>query len=301
MFPGGNDGMQRCIIKALNPDAIEGQTSFPDVHNGRIRFDALDRPNAPCRLRPGATVVRLSGYEGNAKEPATVTYAKEGKLYSVRARHVIWAAASWTAKHAVQNLPDDYADAVGKFPRSPMLAANVALDNWRFLYNLGFTACSWRGGSFGFAANLRPNMYVGDYRPPLDPDHPNILTFYVPFNQYGLPLLDQGKAGRARLFATSYREYERRILQQMVTLFGDAGFDPNRDVAGIVLNRWGHAYCNPGPGFFARTDGRPTQSDILRQPLGRLAFGHSELNGNQHWNVAAAEGRRAAQQILAML
>jgi hypothetical protein len=35
--------------------------------------------------------------------------------------------------------------------------------------------------------------------------------------------------------------------------------------------------------------------------LGQLAFGHSELNGNQHWNIAAEEGRRAAQQVVAML
>jgi len=35
-----------------------------------------------------------------------------------------------------------------------MLVANVALDNWRFLYKMGYTACSWRGG-FGFTANIR--------------------------------------------------------------------------------------------------------------------------------------------------
>ena len=34
--------------------------------------------------------------------------------------------------------------------------------------------------------------------------------------------------------------------------------------------------------------------------MGRLAFAHSELNGNQHWPIAAAEGRRAALQVLQM-
>ncbi len=181
-----------------------------------------------------------------------------------------------------------------------MLSVNVALDNWRFLYDLGYTACSWRGG-FGFTANMRPNMYVGDYRPPLDPDHPNLFTFYVPFNQHGLSLVDQGHAGRARLFGTSYRDLEAQVRQQMVTLFASTSFDPKRDIAGIVMNRWGHAYCNAGPGFYTRKNGKPTQSDVLRQPLGQLAFGHSELNGNQHWNVAAEEGRRAAQQVITML
>lgn len=300
-FPGGNDAIQRCIVKWLNPEAIEGPAAFPEVHSGRIRFDLMDRPNTPCRLRGGAMVVHLDhDPEATGRKPATVTYVKDGKLYSVRAHTVIWAGASFTAKHAIKNLTPEYREAVEKFPRSPMLSVNVALDNWRFLYNLGYSACSWRGG-FGFTANMRPNMYVGDYRPPLDPDHPNLFTFYVPFNQYGLSLVEQGHAGRARLYATTYRDFETQVRQQMVTLFADAGFDPKRDIQGIVINRWGHAYCNAGPGFYTRKNGRPTQSDILRQPLGQLAFAHSELNGNQHWTIAGDEGSRAARQIVEMM
>ena len=301
-FPGGNDGIQRCIVKNLNPEVIEGSSQFPDVHNGRIRFDMMDRPKTPCRLRAGAMVIRVDQDPDGpgARKPARVTYVKGGRLYSVRAHAVIWAGASWTAKHAVRNLPADYLAAMDHFPRAPMLCVNVALDNWRFLYDLGYTACSWRGG-FGFTANLRPNMYVGDYRPPLDPDEPNLFTFYVPFNQFGLSLVEQGAAGRARLFSTSYRDYETQIRQQLTTLFSSAGFDPARDIAGIVLNRWGHAYCTPGPGFYTSKGGKPTPADLLRQPVGRLAFAHSELNGNQHWPIAAAEGRRAAFQVLEML
>jgi spermidine dehydrogenase len=298
-FPGGNDAIQRCIVRALNPDAIEGST-FPEVHNGRIRFDLMDRPNIPCRLRAGALAVHLDHDPDNSRKLAALTYAQGGKLFTVHARTVIWAGASFTAKHAVKNLPDDYRAAVQRFPRSPMLSVNVALDNWRFLYSLGYSACSWRGG-FGFTANMRPNMYIGDYRPPLDPDQPNVFTFYVPFNQRGLSLVEQGHAGRARLFGTSYREFETQVRQQMVTLFADAGFDAKRDIAGIVLNRWGHAYCNAGPGFYTSVDGKPTQSDVLRQPCGQLAFGHSELNGNQHWNIAAIEGHRAALQVVEIL
>jgi len=301
-FPGGNDGIQRAIVKSLNPEAIEGSTQYADVHNGRLRFELMDRPGAPCRLRPGATVVRVDHDPdgAGAREPAKVTYAKDGKLYTVRARTVIWAGGSWTAKHAVQRLPEDYREAMDHFPRSPMLCVNVALDNWRFLYDLGYTACTWRGG-FGFTANLRPNMYIGDYRPPLDPDKPNIFTFYVPFNQHGLSLVDQGNAGRARLLSTTYRDYETQVRRQMVTLFASAGFEPKRDIAGVVLNRWGHAYCNAGPGFYTPKDGRPTPSDLLRQPLGRVAFAHSELNGNQHWPIAGNEGRRAALQVVEIL
>jgi spermidine dehydrogenase len=78
----------------------------------------------------------------------------------------------------------------------------------------------------------------------------------------------------------------------MTKLFGAAGFDPERDVAGLILNRWGHAYSVPFPGFFGGATGRAPREVILRNH-GRIAFGHSELDGWQHWGTAADQGRRA--------
>jgi spermidine dehydrogenase len=301
-FPGGNDGILRAIVKWLNPKAIEGSTAFADVHNGRIRFEALDEPGAHCRMRAGATVVRVAHdaeSQGQGK-PATITYVKNGQLRSVQASTVIWAGASWSGKHAIQNLPPEYRRAMERFPRSPMLTVNVALDNWRALYELGYTCCSWQGG-FGFRGNIRAPMYVGDYRPVFDPDHPTIFNMYVAFPQRGLPLIEQGKVGRAKLYGTSYREFEVQIRRQLTKLFASAGFDPKRDIAGIVLNRWGHAYTSTGPGFFHGRDGQPPPSDVLRLPLGNLTFAHTELAGVAAWWNAGGEAVRAAHQVLGML
>jgi len=33
-------------------------------------------------------------------------------------------------------------------------------------------------------------------------------------------------------------------------MFAASGFDAKRDIAGMVLNRFGHAFINPQPGFF---------------------------------------------------
>jgi spermidine dehydrogenase len=125
-----------------------------------------------------------------------------------------------------------------------------------------------------------------------------MLTFYVPFDRPGLPLLEQGQKGRAELLGTSYRDYERQIRRQLVTLFGEAGFDPARDIGGIVLNRWGHAYVNPGPGFYFGRDARPAPREVVRRQFGRITFAHSELNGHQNYFAALTEGKRAAEQLL---
>ena len=65
-----------------------------------------------------------------------------------------------------------------------------------------------------------------------------------------------------------------------------------------LLNRWGHAYVNPGPGFMFGKGGGTPAPDVIRRPFGRIAIGHSELQGHQNWNGAAAEGRRAVEALL---
>ena len=142
---------------------------------------------------------------------------------------------------------------------------------------------------------------IGDYQPPLDPNKPAIITFYVPFYYPGLPVHEQGVKGRTELLSTSYVNYEKKIKEQMTKLFGMAGFDPEKDIAGIILNRWGHAYVNPQPGFYFGKDGQPAPSSVIRRRFGRIAFGHSELNGHQHWLGAAEEGIRAARQAVEIL
>ncbi|MBA4373606.1 MAG: FAD-dependent oxidoreductase [Thermodesulfovibrio sp.] len=300
-FPGGNDGFSRYFIKALIPDAIEGRKNFTDIHNGRVRFPSLDRESNRVRLRLGSSVVRVEQKDSAVQgKNVTVTYLRDGKLYRLRARNVVMACGSRLSRKVVAGLPDSHADAYKQFHVSPVLVANVALTNWRFLYQLGFTACKWSGG-FGFACNIRRPMLVGNYRPPLHPDKPALLTFYISFHQPGLPIGEQGESGRERLLGLSYAEFESQIVGQMKQLFSGAGFKAEKDVAGIILNRWTYAYVNPQPGFYFGREGKPAPRDIIRQPYGRIAFAHAELNGHQHWVAAVEEGRRAARQVLAAL
>ncbi len=76
-------------------------------------------------------------------------------------------------------------------------------------------------------------------------------------------------------------------------------FDARRDIAGIILNRWGHAYLNPQPGFFFGKDGKPAPREILRRaPFGRIAFANTDLSGAPDHKTAIMEGFRAVGQLL---
>ncbi len=85
----------------------------------------------------------------------------------------------------------------------------------------------------------------------------------------------------------------------MTEMFAGSGFDAKRDIAGIVMNRFGHAFINPPPGFFFGADGKPAARDALRAgPFGRIAFSHSDLSGAMDHRNGYQESHRAVSQLL---
>ena len=298
-FPGGNAGIARHFVKDVVPDGIAGGRELGDVINGAIDFGALDRADRPVRMRLGATVVDVR-HTGAGDGRVRVTYLHEDRAYSVEADGVVLASGGWMNRYIAADLPDGHRTAYDSFIHAPILVANVALRNWRFLDRLGIAACIYEG-DLGFSCNIRRPMYAGEYRPPHAPDQPTMLTFYITYESPGASPAEQGIVGRTEMLSTSFAAYERRLREQMVTLFADGGFDPAQDIGGLILNRWGHAYVAPGPGFFFGRDGKPAPPDVIREPFGRVAIGHSELRGHQNWTGAAAEGRRAVEAVLDLI
>src|SRR5207249_6309742 len=125
--------------------------------NGRIRFEALDRRNQPTRIRLGATVVRVANRPDGSVE---VVYAKDGRLYRTTAGGAVMANGAWSSQYVVADLPESYREAFTDFVRAPILVVNVALRRWRFMYDQGITAASYRD-RIGFSCNLRQSMVVG--------------------------------------------------------------------------------------------------------------------------------------------
>ena len=191
-------------------------------------------------------------------------------------------------------------DAYNEFHHGPVLVVNVALRNWRFLNKLGISSARWFEG-FGSFFSIRRPMIVGNSTQPFDPDKPTVMTFYVPFNYPGHSIQTQGVLGRTELLSKSYSEYEQKILSQMTLMFASAGFNAKRDVAGIVLNRWGHAYVSPQPGFFFGKNGKSAPKEVIKKGFGRIQFGHSELTDIQNMGNAINQGGRAADQVMQLI
>ena len=299
MFPGGNTTIARLIVKTLIPAAFSGDATPDGVTRNSVNFSALDLLDSDARLRLGATVLRIA-HEGDPAraDSLQIVYEKDGKLFHVRARSAIMAGGSWTSKHIIVDLGAEQRAAYAQFFRSPCLMANVAVRNWRFLAKLGITGCRWFGGDLGNYIELRRMALVGDIPPHMSPDSPTVLTVKILFSCPGLGTEAQGQRGRTELLATSFREYERRIREQFTQMFTVAGFDAKRDIAGIVLNRWGHAYLSPQPGFFFGSNGKPAPREALRSgPFGRIAFANTDLAGAMDHRYSILEARRAVSQL----
>ncbi|MGH7619760.1 MAG: FAD-dependent oxidoreductase [Gemmatimonadaceae bacterium] len=291
-FPGGNVTYARHLVKKLIPDAIGGEFSFDGILNGRVSWPALDRRGQSTRIRVGTTVARVE----HSGDGVSVVYAKAGRVYRVRARRVAMATGGWVTKHVLADIPPEMTAAYSQFLYAPALVINVALTNWRFMHRLGITAARWFGETdVGFVANIRRQMKVGSYDPPVDPDKPNVLTFYLGLYTPGKSVADQGSLGRAKLLGTSYKEYETAVLSQMTRQFSAGGFDVKRDVAGVILNRWGHARLVQPPGWYYGADGKPSPREVVAAGYGKIAIGHSELNGHQSATGAIAQGKRIAE------
>jgi spermidine dehydrogenase len=299
MFPDGNSGFARLIVKTLLPDAIEGANTVEGVSRGKVNFVALDQKGNRTSIRLGATAVWVK-HEGDPAKSQTVSvvYAEGKKVYAVKARSVVMAGGAWTTKHIVRDLPETHRDAYNEFLRSPCMMANVAMRNWRFLYNQGMTGCRWFEG-VGNCVEVRKIATFGADSPTIGPDSPVVLTLKVLYSYPGMPAAEQGHRGRGELMATTFRDYERQIRTQFQGMFSRCGFDAQRDIAGIVLNRWGHAYLNPQPGFFFGKDQKPAPSEVLRAgPFGRIAFANTDLSGIMDHRSSILEAHRAVEQLL---
>jgi spermidine dehydrogenase len=298
MFPDGNTGFARLMVKTLVPDAFAGPRTVDATWRNPVDLSALDRPRQATRIRLNATVVRVE-HEGDPSRAShvRVTYVRNGRLYRVRARGVVMSGGSWTTKHIVHDLPQSHRDAYAQFYRSPCLMANIAVRNWRFLYDMGMSGCRWFGGLGDYLA-VRRMATIGGQPETFGPDSPTVLTIKVLFAKPGLPIGEQGSRGRAEMLGTTFRQYERAFREQLADMFSPGGFDPRRDIAGIILNRWGHAYVNPQPGFFFGVNGQPAPRDVLRSaPHGRITFANTDLAGAADHRNSIREADRAVRQL----
>ncbi|MCP4301456.1 MAG: NAD(P)/FAD-dependent oxidoreductase, partial [Gammaproteobacteria bacterium] len=141
---------------------------------------------------------------------------------------------------------------------------------------------------------------IGDYSFGTDPDQPMALHMcHVPyFDDIQGP--EQWRAGRRKLLETPFSTFEHHVRDQLDQALSGAGFDADRDITAITVNRWAHGYSySPDllwePEYNSDAD-KPWV--IGRQPFGRISIANSDAGAASNTNSAITQSYRAVREAL---
>lgn len=294
-FPDGNATLARLMVRQLIPAAVPG-SSVEDSIGARVRYDLLDRPENPGRIRLNSTVVRVA----NTATGVEVVYSRDGKLYRVRGRHAIMACWHSVIPYICPELPDWQKEALSYCVKAPNLWVNVWLRNWEAFRKAGACFINAPNGYYTQMILEHP-ITIGSYRHATAPDQPTKLTMLRGYETPGLPTKDQYRAGRAELYATDFATFEYEAREQLGRMLGPYGFDPAEDIVGMTVNRWGHGYCYMYSDIFDEflERGEQPPHERARQRYGNIAIANTDAAGVGSTSCAIDQAHRAVSEILA--
>ncbi|MBN9544747.1 MAG: NAD(P)-binding protein [Alphaproteobacteria bacterium] len=299
-FPDGNATIARLLVRNLIPAAMPG-ASVEDVVTARANYAALDRKGAPVRVRLSSIVVgaRNIGDPANSRG-VEVAYARDGHVFRVHGVHCVLASWNMMIPYICPELPAAQKAALHQLVKVPLVYTTVALDNWRAFQKLGIQGASCPGGYFT-GIQLNATVDIGSYRSVRSPDEPILVHLTRTPCKPGLPERDQHRAGRYELLATPFETFERNIRDLMGRVLGAGGFDPAKDIRGIMVNRWPHGYAYEYNPLFDDFDVPPDQLPHMvgRKHFGRIHIANSDSGAGAYTSTAIDQGRRAVDEIVA--
>jgi len=305
-FPDGNATLVRLLLRRLLPDAVPG-TTMEDVGMARVDYARFDRPGTPTRIRLNSTVlnVRHDGDAASARE-VIISYSpsdvSSGKLYDVRARACVMASWNMMIPYVIPELPAEQKAALADNVKAPIVYTSVLVRSWKAFEKLGISSVSCPT-MYHDTVSLPEPVDLGELRHSASPEDPIVLSLTRYPNVPGLPRKEQHRAGRAELLSTTFETFERSIRDQLGRILAPGGFEPRRDILGIMVNRWGHGYSytynslyDPPDWVFTETDRRPCVA--ARRPYGLISIANADAAASPHTDAAFLTAHWAVEQVL---
>lgn len=296
-FPDGNAGIARSLVRDLVPDAIPGST-MEDIVTARANYSRLDSPDSDARIRLNSTAVEVrNSADGKFVD---VTYVNNGETFRVRGRNAILACYNSIIPYICSEMPAAQTEAIRYATKVPFVLGSIALRNWRAFAAAGFRSYYSPGDVYFKHLGLDFPVSMGDYHYPQSPDEPIMVSAWYSPTTRGLPARDQYRAGQRRLLHMRYADFEANIFSHLDGMLGPHGFDADRDIAGITLNRWPHGYAYEFEGLgvpagFNRYNGPHVAG---RAQIGRISIANSDAEAYAYVNGAIDAADRAVNEQL---
>jgi len=295
-FPDGNASIARLLVRHLVGASTPGN-SAEDVVTARVDYSRLDQPDGPVRIRLNSIAVRVRNV-GSPPEAVEIAYLRGSDVHSVRARSCVLACYNMIIPYLCRDLPERQKQALHYSVKIPLIYVNVALRNWTAFKALGISAV-YAPGSYFSSLFLNPVVDIGNYRSPRSPDDPMLVLMVRTPVQPGLPERDQHRAGHYDILSTSFATFEKKIRDQLGRILGPAGFDPDRDIEAITVNRWPHGYAYEyNPLFDPDWPAGEAPHEIGRTRFGRIAIANSDAGAAAYTDSAIDQAYRAVDELL---
>ncbi len=296
-MPDGNASLTRQMVRRLIPAVASGGT-IEDVVTAQFDYGKLDLPNHPVKLRLNSSAVNASN---NPDGTVSVAYVTKGAAYRVKAKHCVLACYNGLIPHLCPDMPEEQKESLRYSVKVPLLATNVLIRNRQAFNKAGVEVFHCPTSHYHLVSSAPP-VSIGDYKTNDDPDSPMViymLTSPTDRNNGSQTGRDLYRQARHKLYTTTFADYEQDIREQLTGMFGPFGFDADRDIEAITINRWSHGYAYD---YMELYDPEwPTGKaphELGRKPYGRISIANSDSENKAYLNGAIDAAWRAVNEQL---
>ncbi len=299
-FPDGNAGVARSIVRQLIPDAVPGST-MEDLVLSRVDYGLLDRQSNNTRIRLNSTVVNARHVEGDRF--VDVVYVTDGQPQRVRGKHAIMACDNKIVPHICPEMSDSQAEAVNLATKIPLVYVSIAVRNWKAFENLGYQSFYIPQPKLMHSFGMDFPVTMGGYGFTQKSDEPTIIhgTYVPTAPDQGLNEREQHNQGRRDLYAKTFDDMERDVVRAMSGALEGGGFQADRDIAGLTINRWPHGYAYEYNELFDPHDWSPQNGPHLAGAarIGRISIANADASAYAYINGSFDAAIRAVNEQIA--
>ncbi|BBP85023.1 spermidine dehydrogenase SpdH [Pseudomonas sp. Pc102] len=292
-FPDGNASLARLLVRGLIPAVAAGK-GMDDIVLADFDYAQLDQPGSPVRLRLNSTVVSVRNRDGGVD----VGYSRGGQLHRVRGKHTVLACYNMIIPYILRDLSAEQAHALSQNVKFPLVYTKVVIRNWQSFRKLGVHEIYAPNQPYS-RVKLDYPVDIGGYRHPRDPNQPiGLHMVHVPTSpNMGMDARTQARVGRTKLYGMSFEQMETAIRDQLQAMLGPAGFDHQKDILGITVNRWSHGYAYFANSLFDDEDESEKLMNLARTQVGNVTIANSDAAWSAYAHAAIDEAWRAVGEL----
>ncbi|MEM8498142.1 MAG: NAD(P)-binding protein [Pseudomonadota bacterium] len=295
-FPDGNASLARLMVQNLIPSVCPNVTAG-NIALGKFDYGELDSSNETVRLRLSSTAVNAR----NSKGGVDVSYIREGKILSVRSKQCVMACYHSIIPHICPDLSPQQSDALKYQVKIPLLLTNVLIRSAAPLNKLGVKGARCPGRMHNAVIALQ-GINTGGYEHLLSDDGAVPLMFWgsLAAPRQVKHIKDQLRASRHGMLSLSFEDYEREVRTVLDGFLGPAGFDVQKDILAITVNRWPHGYSYSYMDLWDPDwpEGQMPH-EIASKPFGNISIANADAGADAYTHVAIDEAYRAVNELTA--